>query len=130
MDRFAYIFDGGLFNKVINTVTFSSTVGNYAYWKNSGAVNESFNGLGEEIPTDIINNDGRNAYFWNHIEDKNIRVQGFFMVRSTMNIDDNIYRISRNGISYIDTIQAGVGVPDVNKLIGVVFWPMTDRLNA
>lgn len=69
-------------------------------------------------------------YMWNHlnITNDNMFFQGALFDRYT-DVGDNIHKMYKNGITCKEEIAAVVGV-DSDNLLGVVFLPSTDRLNA
>lgn len=137
MARQSYIYGYSWLDKLISAYTFSSAAGNYDYSSKRGGVHEYFHALGEDFlkfPSETVEEyteaDGRIPYFWNHIEQGNTRIQGIGMVREDSDEGDNIKRIQRNGIEYKSKILTGVGIADEDNLLGIVYLPMTDRLNT
>jgi hypothetical protein len=66
-------------------------------------------------------------YRWSHIENGNIRIQSFQLIRDP-GAGDNLKRMYKNGVSYLSSVISAVGTTEAN-LLGLVFIPGTDRLN-
>lgn len=128
MERKSYVYGYSWLDHYIHTYTFSSAVVNYSYSSKVGGVHEYFHALGEDFLK--FPNDGRIPYFWNHVEQGNTRIQGIGMLRANSDQGDNIKRIQRNGVEYKSKILTGVGIADEANLLGIVYLPMTDRLNT
>lgn len=119
-------------DKIIpHPVTFSTEFGNFSYWQ--GPNGDSYNFIGLGLTTKIMTEYPghlRYPYFWTHIEDHNTRLQGYNILRIGTYAGDNVYRLCRNGVSYLSIIKSALGVAEDKDIVGVVYFPMTDRLNT
>lgn len=146
--KISYILDATLYPYAIEGIALQKSwapyngIGDCSYWKATNfdtgeglffhTLNTDIDGY---IGNPTIDADLRRPAMWMHIEAGNSLIQGVVMYRLTMDNNDNIRIIKRNGVDFKSDILTALSEKEgeiitENNLIGVAYLPMTDRLNV